>query len=134
VPSPVTNLRSYSYTIDHQQFCEEVIEEFLYTHNDNIPVEPTIFSKDDISNLPEEVIKSKEELTSWDWIYGQTPEFTHDFEMDMSWGTVVSYNLLYTTVGIGVSNGTYDRLPSFDHGMVVLLRLVSHRLFQRLRR
>ncbi|CAO3661164.1 unnamed protein product [Umbelopsis ramanniana] len=91
VPSPVTNLRSYSYTIDHQQFCEAVIEEFLYTHNDNIPVEPTIFSKDDISNLPEEVMKSKEELTSWDWIYGQTPEFTHDFEMNMSWGTVTAF-------------------------------------------
>jgi lipoate-protein ligase A len=90
VPSPVTNLRSYSYTIDHQQFCEAVIEEFVDAHNHNNPIEPTVFTKADMSTLPEEVIKSKEELTSWDWIYGQTPEFTHCIDMEFGWGTVVS--------------------------------------------
>lgn len=34
VPSPVTNLRNYSYTIDHQQFCESVTTEFLFRYND----------------------------------------------------------------------------------------------------
>ncbi|KAH8550210.1 hypothetical protein BGW37DRAFT_513755 [Umbelopsis sp. PMI_123] len=91
VPSPVTNLRSYSYTIDHQQFCDAVIEEFTYIYNDNNPVQATIFAKDEISDLPEEVVNSRDELTSWDWIYGQTPEFTHDFEMDFSWGTVIAF-------------------------------------------
>jgi lipoate-protein ligase A len=91
VPSPVSNLRSYSYTIDHQQFCEAVIDEFLLAHNDSNPVKPIVFSKDDTSSLPEEVQKSKDELTSWDWIYGQTPEFTHDIEMNFDWGSVVSF-------------------------------------------
>jgi lipoate-protein ligase A len=91
VPSPVSNLRSYSYTIDHQQFCEAVMEEFTVTHNDGRQVEPVIFSKNDTANLPEEVIKSKSELTSWDWIFGQTPEFTHDIDMEFDWGTIASF-------------------------------------------
>ncbi|KAG2175602.1 hypothetical protein INT43_001249 [Umbelopsis isabellina] len=91
VPSPVSNLRSYSYTIDHQQFCEAVIDEFLLAHNGSKPVKPVIFSQDDPSGLPEEVQKSKDELTSWDWIYGQTPEFTHDIEMDFTWGSVNAF-------------------------------------------
>jgi len=91
VPSPVTNLRAYSYTIDHQQFCEAVIEEFFEAHNHGNAVEPTVFAKNDLSNLPEDVVKSREELTSWDWIYGQTPEFTHDIDMEFSWGTVNAF-------------------------------------------
>lgn len=91
VPSPVTNLRAYSYTIDHQQFCEAVIEEFFEAYNHGNAVEPTVFAKNDLSNLPEDVVKSREELTSWDWIYGQTPEFTHDIDMEFSWGTVVCF-------------------------------------------
>jgi lipoate-protein ligase A len=32
VPSPVTNLREFSYTIDHSSFCEAVIREFQMHH------------------------------------------------------------------------------------------------------
>lgn len=39
VPSPVTNLREYSYTIDHQQFCESVLNEFTYDYNGGLDVE-----------------------------------------------------------------------------------------------
>lgn len=39
VPSPVTNLRNYSYTIDHQQFCESVLSEFVRDYNDGNEVQ-----------------------------------------------------------------------------------------------
>lgn len=44
VPSPVTNLRDYSYTVDHQQFCESVLSEFVKAYNDGEPVEVSLMN------------------------------------------------------------------------------------------
>ncbi|KAI8976240.1 hypothetical protein BDB01DRAFT_844530 [Pilobolus umbonatus] len=85
VPSPVTNLRDYSYTIDHQQFCESVMAEFTGAYNDGIPVQPTLF---DHINLPKKVEETRQSLMAWDWIYGQTPEFTNTIEKEFGWGHV----------------------------------------------
>ena len=43
VRSPVTNLRHYSYTVDHLSFCEAVHDEFLkmYGHQHSSPVRVT---------------------------------------------------------------------------------------------
>ncbi|CAO3640939.1 unnamed protein product [Mucor hiemalis] len=86
VPSPVTNLRDYSFTVDHQQFCESVLAEFVTAYNDGIPVEPIIFDRN--SPLPNAVNETRQELKTWDWIYGQTPEFTNTAETDFNWGHV----------------------------------------------
>ncbi|KAI8079294.1 hypothetical protein BDF21DRAFT_340218 [Thamnidium elegans] len=86
VPSPVTNLRDYSFTVDHQQFCESVLAEFVDAYNDGIPVEPIIL--DENSPLPNKVKETRQELKTWDWIYGQTPEFTNTVETELNWGHV----------------------------------------------
>ncbi|KAG1464361.1 hypothetical protein G6F46_000804 [Rhizopus delemar] len=91
VPSPVTNLRNYSYTIDHQQFCESVLSEFINAYNDGKTIEPIIFNKDSV--LPDKVNETRRELKTWDWIYGQTPEFTNSAETHFEWGHVKT-NLL----------------------------------------
>ncbi|KAI7882795.1 uncharacterized protein EV154DRAFT_539960 [Mucor mucedo] len=86
VPSPVTNLRDYSFTVDHQQFCESVLAEFVEAYNDGIPVEPIMF--DNNSMLPDKVKETRQELKTWDWVYGQTPEFTNTAETQLDWGHV----------------------------------------------
>lgn len=42
------------------------------------------------SGISEKVWKGVEELKSWEWTYGQTPEFDNDLETDLSFGKVVS--------------------------------------------
>ncbi|KAI9271904.1 hypothetical protein BDA99DRAFT_433492 [Phascolomyces articulosus] len=86
VPSPVTNLRNYSYTIDHQQFCESVMDEFTRYYNEGQEVKPVVFNESHV--LPKRAREMAEELQTWDWIYGQTPEFTNEIEKEFSWGHV----------------------------------------------
>ncbi|SAM08549.1 hypothetical protein [Absidia glauca] len=88
VPSPVTNLREYSYTVDHQQFCESVLAEFEREYNQGINVQPTIIDQHTIHELPEQVEKTRQELCTWEWMYGQTPEFTHTLDNEFEWGHV----------------------------------------------
>ncbi|KAI9489572.1 hypothetical protein BDB00DRAFT_770336 [Zychaea mexicana] len=86
VPSPVTNLRNYSYTIDHQQFCESVLNEFVRDYNDGQDIQPVVFDESHV--LPQRAREMSEELQTWDWIYGQTPEFTNKIEQEFDWGHV----------------------------------------------
>ncbi|CAO3586586.1 unnamed protein product [Absidia cylindrospora] len=88
VPSPVTNLREYSYTVDHQQFCESVLKEFEKEYNDGVNVRPMIIDEANIQELPEQVEKTRQELCTWEWMYGQTPEFTHAMDNEFEWGHV----------------------------------------------
>ncbi|ORX53107.1 hypothetical protein DM01DRAFT_1363113 [Hesseltinella vesiculosa] len=89
VPSPITNLRDYSYTVDHQQFCEAVLDEFVKEYNDGQAVQPVIINS--VQQLPEQVEKTRQELSSWDWVYGQTPEFTYHLDQEFSWGHVRAF-------------------------------------------
>ncbi|KAI8084771.1 uncharacterized protein BX664DRAFT_266154 [Halteromyces radiatus] len=86
VPSPVTNLRDYSFTVDHQQFCESVLTEFEREYNHGINVQPIILNERSIQDLPDQVEKTRQELCSWEWMYGQTPEFTHKMDNKFDWG------------------------------------------------
>ncbi|KAI8070501.1 hypothetical protein BC940DRAFT_236025 [Gongronella butleri] len=86
VPSPVTNLRDYSYTVDHQQFSEAVLDEFVKAYNEGQQVQPVVINS--VQQLPEQVEKTRQELASWDWIYGQTPEFTYKLAREFDWGHV----------------------------------------------
>lgn len=43
-----------------------------------------------MDSLPQRVHDMRKELQTWDWIYGQTPEFTNEMKTDFDWGHVVS--------------------------------------------
>ncbi|KAI7861612.1 hypothetical protein BDF14DRAFT_1886994 [Spinellus fusiger] len=88
VPSPVTNVRNYSYTIDHQYFCESVLAEFVHDYNSNIPVEPVVFNEANKHQLPRKILETAKELQSWECVYGETPEFTNTIEHEFDWGNV----------------------------------------------
>ncbi|GAA6061099.1 hypothetical protein JCM10212_006130 [Sporobolomyces blumeae] len=75
VPSPVRNLVEWSKAIDHDRFVEQVASEFA----DKYQVANEI-KRVGIEELEtnEYVRDTMNELKSWEWQYGQSPEFTHD--------------------------------------------------------
>ncbi|KAL1922297.1 uncharacterized protein VTP21DRAFT_9836 [Calcarisporiella thermophila] len=88
VRSPVANLRDFSWTVDHPSFCEAVTDLFINKYNFNdAAIEPTMVDEASALSISE-VKRVKEELETWNWIYGQTPEFTYEFEHTFEWGNV----------------------------------------------
>ena len=73
VRSKVTCLRDYSFTIDHQSFCDAVLDEF--NRHYQVKTIPLLI---DQSILQTEMVKAfYQELQARDWIFGQTPAFRH---------------------------------------------------------
>ncbi|GAA5857691.1 hypothetical protein JCM8547_004332 [Rhodosporidiobolus lusitaniae] len=85
VPSPVRNLREWTNDIDHDRFVEVVAREFASKYGGNGEI--TRVNEDEVERNPyvKEVV---EELKSWDWQYGQTPEFTHSISGSFPWGSL----------------------------------------------
>jgi lipoate-protein ligase A len=69
VPSPITNLSEYSLTISHDLFCKALIKEFLGDEN-------IIHLTEDINK---HVVDFMSNNSTWEWKYGQTPDFTRHF-------------------------------------------------------
>jgi len=95
VRSPVTRLRESSFTIDHLSFCEATRTEFLkrYSYDQwrqNLEGEPVVVDEAMIERM-EGVKKIRDDMKTWEWMFGQTPEFSYRLEKDFSWGSVVSF-------------------------------------------
>ncbi|GAA5894836.1 putative lipoate--protein ligase [Sporobolomyces salmoneus] len=75
VPSPVRNLREWNDKIDHESFVENVSKEFAERYN--VSGEIKRIGEEEIEGN-EYVRKTIEELKSWEWQYGNSPEFTHE--------------------------------------------------------
>ncbi|CAE6535154.1 unnamed protein product [Rhizoctonia solani] len=85
VRSPVANLASFSPFITHDLFVECVTQVFREKYY------PYDYWDDEVVSVEsgnELVDKGAEELRSWGWRFGQTPEFTHDMHESFSWGDV----------------------------------------------
>lgn len=78
VPAPVTNLRDVypSNDLSHETFVQAVVREFGRVY---APQEGVRLIELDESSLDSErgLRAGYDELQSWEWTYGQTPEFTH---------------------------------------------------------
>lgn len=88
VPSPVCNLRQHNVNISHEQFCETAISEFRRVYDVNEEVQ-RISENTDLVDL-DDVHKGVTELSSWEWAYGQTPEFTYTKSVVFEWGNVAA--------------------------------------------
>ncbi|KAF0525308.1 Lipoyltransferase and lipoate-protein ligase [Gigaspora margarita] len=88
VSSPVTRLRNYSSTVNHESFCDAVLQEFSINYCGNIS-NPIIVDEELLLKIPK-TLDYRDELKSWDWTFGQTPEFSIEFQKTFSWGHVVS--------------------------------------------
>ncbi|KAK7060237.1 hypothetical protein VNI00_001002 [Paramarasmius palmivorus] len=85
VRSPVCNLQQFDSSVTHERFVDAVVREFSLEYG--IAEEPQIINHDQWQDV-EYIRKGMEELPSWEWAYGQTPEFTYTVRNGFAWGTV----------------------------------------------
>ncbi|KAF7352307.1 Lipoyltransferase and lipoate-protein ligase [Mycena venus] len=101
VRSPVCNLQQTSPHIGHDVFVNAVVDEFQREYgldkadNRTQYVDDsarTLLSLDDDGSgrTLEYVDNGVAELKSWDWLYGQTPEFAYSIEQGFPWGSVTA--------------------------------------------
>ncbi|KAH7916793.1 hypothetical protein BJ138DRAFT_1139170 [Hygrophoropsis aurantiaca] len=86
VRSPVCNLRQFSPNISHDTFVDAVVREFQkeYGVTDKAC---EVNDSDDITNI-DYIRTGMAELPSWDWAYGQTPEFEYGIRRSFLWGEI----------------------------------------------
>ncbi|KAF8915189.1 hypothetical protein CPB85DRAFT_1294760 [Mucidula mucida] len=84
VRSPVCNLQQHDPTITHESFSDAVVQAFREAFSDASPVQRVTA----IDSKNEDIQKGMSELTTWDWAYGQTPEFTYSIDKTFTWGRV----------------------------------------------
>ncbi|KAF9349462.1 Biotin/lipoate A/B protein ligase [Mortierella sp. AD094] len=116
VRSPVTRLRESSLTIDHLSFCEATRTEFLKRYafdqlRQNLEGEPIIVDEALVQTI-EGVKTIREDMKTWEWMFGQTPEFTYKLDNKFSWGAVnisiTSKEGLITQVDIDAKDETIE--------------------------
>ncbi|KAG6919734.1 hypothetical protein DXG01_001568 [Tephrocybe rancida] len=91
VRSPVCNLRQFSRDITHDSFTNAVIDEFRKEYNiSTLALQAQVVDETDDLKKIDYIQKGMEELPSWDWAYGQTPEFTYTAQRAFLWGSVVA--------------------------------------------
>jgi lipoate-protein ligase A len=74
IRSDVDLIRNYSYTVDHESFCDSVTEEYQKMHGRS---EQVLEITADYINSHPKINDFRNELISDAWIFCQTPPFTH---------------------------------------------------------
>ncbi|RPD66851.1 Lipoyltransferase and lipoate-protein ligase [Lentinus tigrinus ALCF2SS1-6] len=87
VRSPVCNLRQHHYSVSHEDFVEAVVDAFR--HEYGVHEQAHSVHSEDMREV-EYVHRGMSELKTWDWTFGQTPEFTYDVERTFPWGSVTA--------------------------------------------
>ncbi|KAH7888238.1 hypothetical protein F5I97DRAFT_1806149 [Phlebopus sp. FC_14] len=88
--SPVCNLAQCDTDVTHRSFIDAVVRSFRQEYGIDQEVRPCLV--DETSEyLEDEYFKfGIAELASWDWAYGQTPEFEYVLHRRFHWGEVTS--------------------------------------------
>ncbi|KAH8118734.1 Lipoyltransferase and lipoate-protein ligase [Phellopilus nigrolimitatus] len=84
VRSPVQNLQRFNSEVTHECFVKAVIQSFREKYN--IDEEPKYVEEEEDSLGVQAIRDGMEELKGWDWLYGQTPEFTYSVSRTFDWG------------------------------------------------
>ena len=94
--SPVTTLNTHlppsrhDDPISHVDFISAVISEFASVYTDQDKELKTNQVVESAVKDPK-IWQGYDELKSWNWTYGQSPEFTHTIEGNFAVGDIVSY-------------------------------------------
>ncbi|KAL4065143.1 hypothetical protein V8B97DRAFT_1867378 [Scleroderma yunnanense] len=88
VRSPVCNLVGTNPYLTHEAFVKAVIHSFREEYG--VDDEPCIVDETPEYTGDEYFQIGMGELRSWDWAYGQTPEFEYTLERKFGWGDVIS--------------------------------------------
>ncbi|KAI8822582.1 putative lipoate-protein ligase A [Fimicolochytrium jonesii] len=116
VRSKVTRLRDHSYTIDHLSFCDAVATEFLKYHQVQA-THPIELTADYMAKIPK-IKEYYDEIRTWEWVNGQTPDFAHRLEHSFPWGDAD----IHLKVHRGIITEASVNLGA-DHHAAVALRL-----------
>ncbi|KAJ4479055.1 Lipoyltransferase and lipoate-protein ligase [Lentinula aciculospora] len=84
VRSPVRNLQQFNQDATHEGFMNAIVHEFRQEYGIRDAVQT--ISEDDCKDI-EYIQHGILELPSWEWAYGQTPEFTYTLSQAFEWGT-----------------------------------------------
>ncbi|KAG6854457.1 hypothetical protein C0991_006536 [Blastosporella zonata] len=77
-----------SPTISHESFTDAVVEQFRKEYSISTPAQ-VVNETDDLKAI-DYIQKGMKELPSWDWAYGQTPEFTYTIQRAFNWGSIAA--------------------------------------------
>ncbi|KZV77137.1 Lipoyltransferase and lipoate-protein ligase, partial [Peniophora sp. CONT] len=88
VRSPVRNLCWFNPDISHDAFVEAVIRAFREEYGISEEV-CEVDETEDLLSIPY-IREGMAELTTWDWAFGQTPEFTYTLQRSFAWGEVTA--------------------------------------------
>jgi len=86
VRARVENLANVNPEINHDTLSNEIIKEFLNRY-EGCEYTVTGLTEDDMKAIPE-VKRIYEEMTSWEWLYQKSPDFTNELETRFAWGVV----------------------------------------------
>ncbi|KAJ7228162.1 hypothetical protein GGX14DRAFT_486508 [Mycena pura] len=89
VRSPVCNLQQFNHRVEHSVFTSAVVDEFRKEYHLGEPTDPTQYIDETPRELPY-IEKGIIELQSWDWLFGQTPQFTYTIEKIFPWGSAIA--------------------------------------------
>ncbi|KXN89511.1 Lipoate-protein ligase A [Leucoagaricus sp. SymC.cos] len=113
VRSPVRNIQQSNMNVDHTSFTAAVISEFQKEYD--IHEEAIVVEESEILLSIEHIKKGMAELPTWEWAYGQTPEFTYTINSTFSWGkasvTIVSKHGFIVSCNLNI---TESRLSTED--------------------
>ncbi|KAI0832740.1 Lipoyltransferase and lipoate-protein ligase [Trametes gibbosa] len=87
VRSPVCNLQQYHADVSHGGFVQAMVRAFRDEYQVNEEAH-TVRDADGLRDV-EYIRQGMEELKTWDWAFGQTPEFTYKIDKTFTWGRVV---------------------------------------------
>ncbi|KAA1466615.1 Lipoyltransferase and lipoate-protein ligase [Dentipellis sp. KUC8613] len=87
VRSPVRNLCDFQPNITHEAFVDAVVQAFRDEYGISAPVREV--EENESSSIPY-IRDGMAELPSWDWAFGQTPEFTYTVQQSFPWGDVAA--------------------------------------------
>ena len=92
VASRVMNLNEEYPNINHDNFCREV-EKVFQEHYGEVEKETLEYEK--LKKENPTINANYERLKSWEWLYGECPEFKYSIDNKFEWGmTEVTYNVV----------------------------------------
>jgi len=89
VRARVINLRDLRYDLNYDMWMNSMIEEFHQKYEDR-DIFTKILSTEEVLKV-DKIAEIYEELTEWNWVYGRTPDFTHNIEHKFTWALMDVY-------------------------------------------
>ena len=88
VRSRVVNLNEINSSVTHQNLCQAIIQQFLIDQNSDCEVE--VLDPGRLEREPE-LMAFFEKSRSWDWNYGESPQFSHQMDHRFPWGGLTAH-------------------------------------------